>query len=48
MALGSRGLISPSAITPEEAGAALLSRVSFPSLGLWCSWLRLCKCRARL
>lgn len=36
MALGSRGLTSPSAAALEGAGPASLSRASSPSLGLCC------------
>lgn len=51
MALGSRGLTSPSAVALEEAGPASLSRPSFPQPGpvvLMAEALRGCKCRARL
>lgn len=43
MALGSRGLTSPSAVALEEAGPTSFFRASSPSLGVWCSRLRLCR-----
>lgn len=51
MALGSRGLMSPSAVALEEARPASLSGTSFPQPGpvvLMAEALRGYKCHARL
>lgn len=51
MALGSRALMSPSAVAPEGAGPASLSGALFPQPGPvvpTAEALRGCKCRARL